>query len=240
MKRLLILLPALLLTAACGQDTPDNDPAQITSRSAEWNAALNARDIDGIVSLYTADARILAPNTELAVGHGAIRENFGGMIDAGLSVQLTSIDAGVSGDLGYHVGRYVLSSGSRQVDVGKFMETWQRGDDGLWRISNDIYNSDRPATDQNTHLVIIHEVDDGKRWMAAWRGADSRHKLFADNGAPHVHTFQSVDNPHLTGLVISVSDMAALQDMLESDEGIAAAKQDGVRLDTMKILFETQ
>lgn len=240
MKRLLSLLPAMLLAAACGQHESSTDPAQITARSAEWNAALNASDIDAIVDLYTADARILAPNTAMAVGDEAIRSNFGAMIDAGLSVQLTSIDAGVSGDLGYNVGRYTLSAGRQEVDVGKFMETWQRGEDGTWRISNDIYNSDRPATDSNSHLVIVHEVDDGKRWMAAWRGADSRHKLFTDNGAAHVHTFQSVDNPHLTGLVISVSDMGTLQEMLESPAGVAAAKQDGVRVDTMKILFEAQ
>jgi hypothetical protein len=61
---------------------------------------------------------------------------------------------------------------------------------------------------------------------------------FADNGAARVQTFRSVDNPHLTGLVISVNDMGALQDMLESDDGIAAAKADGVRMQSLRVLRE--
>jgi len=46
-----------------------------------------------------------------------------------------------------------------------------------------------------------------------------------------VHTFQSEDNPNLTGLVIAVKDMQALHDMLSSDEGLSAAKEDGVIAD---------
>ena len=76
--------------------------------------------------------------------------------------------------------------------------------------------------------------------MAAWRGENSRHKLFMNNGAMHVHTFQNADNPNLTGLVVAVSDMDALNAMLASQEGTAAATADGVKLDTMILLTETK
>lgn len=240
MKRLLAILPVFLMITACNQATAPSDSSDITARSAEWDAALNAKDIDAIAALYTEDARLLAPNTAMTVGTDGVRAEFGAMIDAGLGVKLTSVEAIVSGDVGHHVGTYVLSAGDETVDVGKFVETWERGSDGVWRISNDIYNSDKPASDPNAHLVILHEVDDADRWMAAWRGENSRHKLFEDNGAAHVHTFRSVDSPHLTGLVVSVNDMGALQEMLESEEGIAAAKADGVRRDTLKVLTEAE
>lgn len=157
---------------------------------------MSSRNIDAIGAMYTDDARVLAPNAEMTVGADSIRAEFGGMIDAGLSVKLTSIEALVSGNLGINVGRYVLSADGK-------------------------------------------EVDDANRWLAAWRGENSRHKLFQDHGAAHVHTFRSVDIPHLTGLVISVADMGALQEMLESGDGVAAAEADGVRRDTLRVLRQT-
>lgn len=91
-----------------------------------------------------------------------------------------------------------------------------------------------------THVLITHEVDDAEHWLAAWRGEDSRHKLFTDNGAAHVHTFQDANNPNLTGLVVLVADMDKFMAMLESEEGQAAAAADGVKRDTMVLLVETK
>jgi len=91
-----------------------------------------------------------------------------------------------------------------------------------------------------THLVITHEVEDADRWLAAWQGEDSRHKLFMANGAAHVHTLQDPDNPNITGLIIAVADMDALTAMLESEEGQAAAAEDGVKPETMKMLVQAK
>jgi hypothetical protein len=55
-----------------------------------------------------------------------------------------------------------------------------------------------------------------------------------------VHTFRSADNPNLTGLVVAVTDMDALDAMLTSEEGMAAAAEDGVKRDTMKVLGEAK
>lgn len=246
MKKILILLPHLLMIVACGQSAPATDPTVITSRSAIWETALNAGDIETLVANYTSDARILAPNEKAATGTDAVRAAFGSMIDAGISGSLTSMEAAVSGDIGYNVGNYTLTAGGEVVDTGKYLETWQRGADGQWRISNDIWNSDMPAAPAampmgggpKTHMMITHEVDDVEQWLAAWRGEDSRHALFKANGAAHVHTFTTANNPNLVGLVIAVEDMAALTGMLESEEGLAAAAADGVRGDTITVLTE--
>jgi len=247
MKRLLTLLPLFLMITGCNQSPPPADSSVITSRSEAWETAFNAKDIDALVDLYESHARLLPPNAEMNSGGDALRAEFGAMIDAGLSVELTSIEATVSGDIGYNVGIYTLRDGDDVVDVGKYMETWHRGDDGQWRYSNDIWNSDMPVAAiaaatkaPKTHLMISHEVEDADKWMAAWRGVNSRHKLFKDNGAAHVHTFRSADNPNLTGLVVAVSDMDAINAMLGSDEGLAAAAEDGVRADTIIVLTEAK
>ncbi len=247
MKRLIAILPLLLLVSACDQSAPPADPSEITARSEIWETALNAKDLDTLVARYTSDARVLAPNEKAGTGTDAVRATFGAMIDAGLSGSLTSIDAAVSGDIGYNVGNYTLTAGDEVVDAGKYVETWQRGTDGEWRITNDIWNSDMPAAPAampmgggppKTHLMITHEVDDVERWLSAWRGDDSRHALFKANGAKHVHTFRNADNPNLTGLIIAVNDLDAVNAMLASEEGMAAAAEDGVRQDTLTVLTQ--
>lgn len=243
MKKLLIPLAVFFAVTACTQAPQSADPSVITSRSDAWEAALNAQDVDTLVELYTTDARLMPPNDATMSGHDAVRSMFGGMIDAGLSGELTSVDVIVSGDIGYNVGVFELRTGDKTVDTGKFMETWRRDKDGQWRIANDIWNSDGAMQTEKmpmTHLMITHEVDDAEKWLAAWRGEDSRHELFAQNGAAHVHTFRSADNPNLTGLVVAVNDMDALNAMLASDEGMAAAAEDGVRRDTMTVLGEAK
>ena len=249
MKRLLIALFSVFILAACTQSPPSADPSVITDRADEWEAALNAKDIDALVEIYEVDARMMAPNRPMAIGRDAVAEEFGGMIDAGLSVDLTSVEVVVSGDYAYNVGTYVLTAGDDVVDTGKYMESWHLGDDGQWRYTNDIYNSDLPpaapapasgAGGSMPHIMITHEVEDAERWLEAWRGDDSRHKLFGDNGAARVHTFQSADNPNMTGLVIGVKDMAALTTMLESEQGVTAAAYDGVKAETMKFYTETE
>jgi uncharacterized protein (TIGR02246 family) len=245
MKSITSTLFVLLIAAGCQQGPAPVDPSVITSRSAAWEEALNAGDVDALAELYAADARLMPPNAEAMTGREAVRASFGPMIDAGLSADLESIETRVIGDIGYNVGVYTLSSGDDVVDTGKYLETWALGDDGIWRYTNDIWNSDRPAVTEPqpepmTHVMILHEVEDGDHWLDAWRGEDGRRMMFKANGAAHVHTFRSEDNPDLTGLVVAVTDMDALNAMLASEEGAAAAEADGVDLDNMTMLIETE
>lgn len=245
MIRLISVLPLLLAIAACGQSAPSTDTAGIEAGSDAWEAALNAKDIGALVNLYTEDARLLPPDGEMTVGHDGVRAAFGAMIDAGQSGVTTIVEATVSGNVGYIVGTFVVEAGGEQVGTGKYIETWHRSNDGEWRIANDIFNNDsmpQPKKHKmsHSHILITHEVDDADKWMAAWTGEDSRHKLFTDNGAAKVHTFRSADNPNLTGLVIGVRDMDALNAMLSSDDGQAAAAEDGVRADTIVTLTEAK
>lgn len=144
MKKLLSTLPLFLMILGCTQAPMATDPSVLSSKTEAWEAAFNAKDIDALVALYTSDGRILPPNAEMASGGDAVRTIFGGMIDAGMSGELASIEAMVSGDVGYDVGTYTLRVDGEVIDTGKFVETFVRGDDGEWRMSNDIFNSDNP------------------------------------------------------------------------------------------------
>ena len=144
MKKLLSTLPLFLMILGCNQAPMSTDPSVLSSKTEAWEAAFNAKDVDALVALYTSDGRVLPPNAEMASGSDAVRTIFGGMIDAGISGELTSIDARVSGDVGYDVGTYTLRVDGEVIDTGKFIETFVRGADGEWRITNDMFNSDNP------------------------------------------------------------------------------------------------
>jgi len=242
MKKLVALLSLLLTLTACGQISPSTDTAALEARSDAWESALNAKDVDALVDLYTDDARLLPPDGAMTSGRDGVRAAFGGMIDAGIGGETTRVETTISGDVAYIVGTFNLTSGEEVLGTGKYIETWRRGNDGLWLIANDIFNNDpspKPKTPM-THIMITHSVDNADHWAAAWSGPDSRSNMFKDNGAAHVHAFRSEDNPNLTGLVIAVEDMDALNTMLMSDEGKAAAAEDGVRTDTMVMMTEVK
>ena len=258
MKRLLAIVPlgVALIVASCNQAPPPGNPKIIEDLSAAWNEALNTKDLDTLTMVYENDARIMPPNGEMVRGAAGVREIFGALMDAGLTGEMAIEEITMQDNVAYKIGNYKLMDGDNVVDTGKFVETWRKGDDGKWRISNDIWNSDNPPAparaamrgqhrmqgegQRHEHVMILHEVEDAERWLAAWRGEDSRHDLFRANGAAHVHTFQSEENPNLTGLVVAVKDLQALRDMLSSDEGRAAAAADGVIRDSMTVLQETR
>lgn len=243
MTRLIAVLLLVFALAACGQPYVSQDGDEISALSDSWEAALNAGDLDALAALYTADALLMPPNEPAQRGQEAVRTMFDGMIAAGLTLELTTLDARESGDTGYNVGVYTMrAADGTRIDTGKFAEIWKRSN-GSWQIASDIWNSDMPAMKMSgggKHVMILHEVEDAARWMAAWSGKDSRHKLFMDHGVAHVHAFHSPDKPNLTGLVVNVSDMDAFQAMLESDMGRAAAAEDGVMADTIVMMSEVE
>ncbi len=245
MKTLNYILPMALVIGACGQVSDSGTP--FSSRDSEWETAMNAGDADGIAALYAEDARIMPPNGKALYGRDAVKEMFGAMIEAGLSVDLNAIETQSAGDIAYNVGTYELTTGGEVVDQGKSTAPWPRGAAGAWLMTNDIWNSDMAAAGagggggaEKPHLMVFHEVEDFDKWIAAWRGDDSRHAMFKAHGVAHAHTFQSADNPNLTGIVMAISDMEAFNAFMDSDEVAEAAAADGVDLEATTFLNEVR
>jgi hypothetical protein len=89
-----------------------------------------------------------------------------------------------------------------------------------------------------TTMIIFHEVKNGDHWAKAWqKGAGSRHEMFAKIGTK-VRTFQVPQNPNSTGVLLEVPDMEKCQTFLESDEGKKAMEEDGLKIETIRILNE--
>lgn len=147
MKRLLAIVPLgiALVIASCNQAPPPGNPKIIEDLSTAWNEALNNGDIETLTMVYTSDARIMPPNGTTVRGAEGVRATFGAMMDAGLTGETVIEEITLQGNIAYKIGSYKVMNGDDVVDNGKFIETWLKGEDGKWRISNDIWNSDRPA-----------------------------------------------------------------------------------------------
>ena len=89
-----------------------------------------------------------------------------------------------------------------------------------------------------TTAIVFHEVESGAVWANAWKkGAGSRHEMFGKVGVK-ARTFRDPNNSDSTGLILEIADMAKFQTLLDSDEGQQAMKEDGLKVDTMRLLVE--
>ena len=90
-----------------------------------------------------------------------------------------------------------------------------------------------------TTLIGIHEVKDGKRWAKAWqKGPGSRHEMFAKAGVTASRTFRDPENPNSVGVLFDVADMEKFQTFMGSDEAKRAMAEDGLKVETLRILAE--
>jgi ketosteroid isomerase-like protein len=214
------------------------ESAELAARADEWQVHFSSGNVDGVADLYAEDARLLPPNGEMRQGPAAIRAELEGMIEAGLTGTLETVEAMTAGDLGYRVGTFTLDAADgSQADRGKFIEIWRRID-GEWKITNDIYNSDLEAGPAGELMIATHEVGDAEVWLAAWLGSETRRSQFADHGVASARVFQHPDNQAMTGLLLDVVDPEAFQAFLQSEEGAAAAAADTVDLEEVVVLQE--
>ena len=89
-----------------------------------------------------------------------------------------------------------------------------------------------------TTMIIFHEVKSGDLWSESWRkGKGSRHEMFAKHGIK-ARTFHDPKNPESTGVILDIPDMAKCQAFLESAEAKKAMADDGLKLETMRMLVE--
>ena len=240
MRGSLIVIVPLVVAVAAGCAAPPPQPSpEIDARAGAWEKAYNSGDMDALLATYSDGARLLPPNAELAEGRGDIEAVWSAELSAGYTTELETIETVAVGDIGYRVGVYsVLGADGGVVDRGKFIETWQKID-GQWEITNDIWNSNMPASPGET-IVVTHEVEDFDHWLAAWHGDDGRPVDFAEHGISGARTFQSQDDPNLAALVLGVADMDAWSSFMQSDAAKVAMTEDGVKAKTLRTYVEVE
>jgi uncharacterized protein (TIGR02246 family) len=167
MKKLFIVIPLvflLCLTFCCQQaeeaaeevvaEQPAMDLAMVGQAIEEANLkfgeAVRAGDGATLAGLYTEDARLLPPNSEMIQGRAGIEAYWAGGFQMGIkNIVLTTVELMGMGDLVCEIGKAQVSIQPEGLDAiedsGKYLVVWKKGEDGMWRLHVDIWNSSLPA-----------------------------------------------------------------------------------------------
>jgi len=134
---------------------PDSAVARhaIDNGNAAFLAALQRGDAADLASHYTDDAVLMVPGMPASVGRAGVTQGFTGFLTqfSITNARLATADVIISGYYLIERGAYSWTlhpktgTGADIVDNGKYLTVWERQDDGSWKISRDISNSDRPG-----------------------------------------------------------------------------------------------
>lgn len=122
--------------------------AEIRVSVARSTSAFNRGDVETILGSYVTDAVVLPPRSPAVQGLPEIRQLVESLLAAGYhnsAVELDRIEHW--GNVALAIGRYKMQisdkSASSDVDRGKYVGHWRRMSDGQFRMTLNMWNSDR-------------------------------------------------------------------------------------------------
>ena len=156
--RQMMAAAGLLVVMSCAKapETPPHDPAAdkaaVDAVRNREQAALNAGNIDSLVAVYADDIDMMAPGAPTARGTAAVRDLTTTMLAGGTpSVNYTSSTVEISGDIAIdrYTGTFTMTPKAGGLAINetiKGLHVLRRQADGSWRIIQDVWNADPPAT----------------------------------------------------------------------------------------------
>lgn len=150
MKRL--LLTAILMMSfasfAFGQAQTAEIRKAIEANTKALVAAFNKGDAAAVAGMYTKDAKLLPPNSEMVEGTQNIQAYWQGAISAGAKLEaLDTVEVEARGDMAAEVGKYTLTipqaGGQTVTDQGKYLVVWKKQGQ-TWKLALDIWNTNKP------------------------------------------------------------------------------------------------
>ena len=153
-----VLISSILIGLPClGQqmsDTRLSDEQAIRAADAAWMKAVQANNVERIVSFYAEDACEFPIEEPIACGKEAIRENWAHMLGIPglhLTWQITKVEVSRSGDLAYVQSNYQASfegvESKTAIERGKTVTVWKKVE-GTWKAVADIGNTDSPPPER--------------------------------------------------------------------------------------------
>lgn len=133
----LILSIALGLSGGAAQ-------AETSFATSIWARAVNSGDATALASLYTSDAVLVSPGTEIVSAPGAISEFWAAKRKAGASdFQVVSVNERTEGNRVYQSAVWAStfnSNGQISEMEGQMTNVLVRQDDGRWKIQLQSWN----------------------------------------------------------------------------------------------------
>ena len=146
MRNLEIAFAAVFVAFGTGLLAQSEVRKAIEAQNQRFEAAVGKADTVALGALYTDDAQVLPPNSDVVKGRAAIQELWKGVFESGIAgASLETTDVESEGTLAYETGRYEMKLKDGKVaDRGKYVVVWKRAG-GEWRIHRDIWNTSIPA-----------------------------------------------------------------------------------------------
>jgi uncharacterized protein (TIGR02246 family) len=151
------LSAAFLLVGCQTASTPtlgmhESDLRSLRDADAAWEHAWSSKDFDKAVAGYAEDATLLVPYAPAIAGRENIRANLKPFFDdRNFSVhwEAANLEVAQSADLGYTQGNleYTMTDPATNKlisDKAKYMTVWKKQPDGVWRVVEDMFNSNLP------------------------------------------------------------------------------------------------
>jgi uncharacterized protein (TIGR02246 family) len=122
----------------------------IEGANGQFGDAVRRGDGAAIAALYTEDAKLLPPNSEMIQGREGIKAFWTGGLQMGIKdAVLTTIEVLGTGAVVCEIGKYDLTikpEGHEAIkDIGKYLVVWKKSMGETWKLHVDIWNTSRPA-----------------------------------------------------------------------------------------------
>jgi ketosteroid isomerase-like protein len=121
---------------------------------------LKNSDVEALIAQYCEDAVLMAPNETTLYGRSEVREwyeeyfeNFRITAIGVTERDLTVLDGWAIERLGYTIAIQPVSGGERIRDDSRSFAVWKREPDGVWRISQAMFNSIRPIGSGTSRFI---------------------------------------------------------------------------------------
>ncbi|HMO40476.1 MAG TPA: DUF4440 domain-containing protein [Saprospiraceae bacterium] len=188
----MVLAISLLTFISCQQGTETSaDLAQIKTdiQSAEnaWATALNARDLDALMAMYTDNAVSMPDNAPILVGKDAIRksqEQEFANTPAGMTYSFEVLDVYAHGNTVTETGKSTYKDAAGKVTgTGKYMVVWEK-QGGKYLCIREIYNGDTPPAPAATRSIHLLDMPAGVTEAELSAALKDMNSVIAELGYP--------------------------------------------------------
>lgn len=158
MRRYLCAVALVGLVGCASSANVEQEQTALMEADRAWSQV--ARDVDKFVANFASDATIYAPGMPAVTGTDNIRKTYSEMVSApdfSLSFSPSEAVVAKSGDVGYTSGTYEMSMAGTS-EKGKYVTVWKKEGDA-WKVSEDIFNADGPASAAAAPHVMMSPGD---------------------------------------------------------------------------------
>jgi len=139
-----------VFAASAALAAPPDPAAELAARDRAFDQASRERGVAAWVEFFADDAVVFPGRGPFVRGKEAIRAAWAkaGFDPAGLSWFVDGAEVSAAGDFGVTYGHWRAErkgpDGKPAVATGKYLTTWRKGADGVWRVIADIGAPDAP------------------------------------------------------------------------------------------------